>query len=163
MADRHLTAARLREVLRYDPETGLFEGIGPNTHKRRVGVNSCGYVRVYVDGKMHRAHRLAWLYMTGEWPQAIDHINGDGCDNRWSNLRSVGVKINNENRRTARVNNTTGLMGVIRRPNGKFAAAIKAQLGGQRLSIYLGSWETAETAHAVYLDAKRRLHDGCTI
>lgn len=163
MAESDLTAERLRQVLHYDPETGLFKSIGPNTHKRRVGVNECGYIRVWIDGKMRRAHRLAWLYMTGEWPLAIDHINGDGCDNRWANLRSVSVKVNNENVRDARRNNVSGMLGVSTTANGKFSASIKTRLGGQWMSIYLGTWDDAEVAHAVYLDAKRRLHDGCTI
>lgn len=163
MADSDLTAARVREILHYNPETGEFTTVGAKTHRRRVGFNSCGYQRLWIQGKNYRAHRIAWLYMTGNWPSVIDHINGDGCDNRWVNLRDVSVAVNNQNVHGARHDSNSGLLGVSKSRSGKFTAVIKATLAGRVVQLYLGAYEAAEDAAAVYLDAKRRLHEGCTI
>ena len=167
MAIEHLTAESVRDLVSYDPETGLFTSLvgGGRFHRNRVtgAKTKCGYVRVYVAGRYFKAHRLAWFYMTGQWPSAIDHINGNGCDNRWGNLREVSVAINNENLRGARVDSRTGLLGVSINRAGRFTATIGTTLDGTHVQLYLGAYETAEKAHAVYLDAKRRLHAGCTI
>lgn len=167
MATMNLTAASVRQLVSYDPETGIFTSLvgGGRFHRgRQTGsANKCGYVRVYVAGRYYKAHRLAWFYMTGEWPAAIDHINGDGCDNRWANLRNVSVAVNNENLRGARADSIIGLLGVSRSRSGKFTATIGTTLDGTHVQLSLGTYETAEKAHAVYLDAKRRLHAGCTI
>ncbi len=168
MATANLTLGRLRELLSYDPKTGVFVSLTRRKtweSGRVTGAkeNRTGYGRVIVDGTYYRAHRLAWFYVHGEWPHAIDHINGNRYDNRLCNLRSVSVKTNNENLRVAKETNQSGFLGVRAKSNGKFAADIKATLGGKRLMLYLGSYATAEEAHAVYVDAKRRLHDGCSI
>jgi|SRR5262249_13953776 len=88
-----VTAERLREVLSYDPETGTFTWRVSGGGRRTSGVAGHhdrawkGYVCIAVDGRKYRAQRLAFLYMTGDWPPAqIDHINGDTSDNRWANL-----------------------------------------------------------------------------
>ncbi len=168
MATSDLTAARLRELLSYDPDTGVFTS-RTKRHKwpagRVVGAKEkTGYARLPVDGVYYRAHRLAWLYVYGAWPSLpIDHINGDRYDNRIGNLRQISVTENNENLRSAKHTNHSGLLGVSARPGGKFAATIKCVLGGQRLQLYLGAYTDAATAHAVYVDAKRKLHGGCTI
>ena len=96
MAEASLTAARLRELLHYNPDDGLFRWrvAGP---KRVVGAPAgsrqrIGYIVIRVDGRLHYAHRLAWLHTTGAWPAAsIDHIDGDKGNNRWVNLRLVIV------------------------------------------------------------------------
>ena len=88
-----LTAARLRELLQYDPETGVFTRLVKTSNGIKVGdvagtADARGYILIRVDGWLHLAHRLAWLHMTCEWPKGmIDHINGVRDDNRWSNLR----------------------------------------------------------------------------
>lgn len=97
--------------------------------------------------------------MTGEWPIGdIDHINGIRHDNRWSNLRVVSAQVNQQNRRRANANGRAGLLGVNPYKN-KFRAYIK--IDGR--TKYLGSYETADRAHAEYVAAKRQFHEGCTL
>lgn len=159
MAKADLSAERLRELLNYDPETGRFSRNG-----RIIGfvVPPKNYMRVHVDGRQWLAHRLAWLYMHGEWPDGqVDHINGDKLDNRMSNLRCVTSAQNMQNIHAAKsYNRTSGLLGVCKPArSSKYVAQIS--VGG--VSRSLGNFETAEEAHAVYIEAKRRLHEGCTI
>ena len=107
------------------------------------------------------AHRMAWLYMTGELPTAdIDHINGIRNDNRFSNLRNVSRTVNLQNRRNAGANNkSTRIIGAYPSYANKFTSRIRVHGKDQ----YLGTFDTAQQAHAAYLSAKRRLHEGCTI
>jgi len=163
MAECHLSAARVRELVRYVPETGEFFSISARSHRRKVGKANCGYQRLYLDGRNYRAHRIAWLYMTGDWPPVIDHINGNGCDNRWENLRLATVQLNNQNLHGARSNSLVGRLGVSMNKGGRYTAIIGAHLAGRKVQIYLGAYDTADEAAAVYLDAKRKLHAGCTI
>jgi len=119
-----------------------------------------GYLVTSVDQKLYKCHRLAWLYMTGEWPQGqIDHINGIRSDNRFENLRDVAKQINLENQRKAqRRNKSTGVLGTFK--NGaKFAARITHN----HTKNYLGTFNTIEEASAAYVAAKRMFHSGCTI
>jgi hypothetical protein len=112
-----------------------------------------------VLGRSYRSHRLAWLYITGDWPRAVDHINGNRCDNRWENLREVDNKTNTENARHARSSNRScGVLGVTKRGK-RFIAQIKSD-GVHR---YLGSFHDAASAHLAYVAAKRELHEGCTL
>src|SRR5690606_34614864 len=98
-----LTQQRLKELLYYDPETGIFTRlVGRSGPRARAGDvagsdNGKGYIRIYVDGRPYKAHRLAWFYMHGEWPEEIDHRNGERADNRLSNLRPVTRQQNNLN------------------------------------------------------------------
>jgi len=162
---KNMTAEVAREILNYEPETGLFRwrvdrGNGHRANDLAGRMNSNGYWVVGFKQYPLLAHRLAWLYMTGEWPHFnVDHINGDRCDNRWANLRDGSGSINAQNvRRAQRNNNSSGLLGVTQR-QGRWEAQIKSQ-GAKR---YLGSFGSPEDAHAAYVDAKRRLHAGCTI
>lgn len=163
MAAGHITAARLRELLTYDPETGAFTNRVKRSRKvvpgEPAGGLRCGYVAIRLDGRLYQAHRLAWLYMTGAWPAAdVDHINGDRADNRWVNLRDVPHQANMQNQRRPRSDNKTGFLGV-HRIGDRFGAQIK----GPRGWLGLGYFATPEEAHAAYLKAKRELHEGCTI
>jgi hypothetical protein len=102
-----LTAEALRAVVSYDPETGKFRrlprsGLAGNVAGQEpyMAVLKDGHLRFKVHSASYLAHRLAWLYMTGEWPQGtIDHVNRDPQDNRWTNLRDVSRGENNRNRR----------------------------------------------------------------
>jgi hypothetical protein len=111
-------AERVRQVLDYQPDTGVFTWKVRLTNVSRVGsiagcTNPKGYVNISLDGKTISAARLAWLYVTGEDPGSmeIDHINRVRSDNRFINLRLATRKQNNENIGVPR-NNTTGTRGV---------------------------------------------------
>lgn len=145
-----LTADKARERLDYDPETGIFLWKWRDSVKRQLNTragkiagcaNRDGYLLIMVDGVPHRAHRLAWLIVTGEWPvDQIDHVNGDPADNRVANLRAVNHAENMRNQAMPR-NNTSGVVGVARhKATGKWVAYIYAN--GSRLC--LGSF-TAKT------------------
>jgi hypothetical protein len=160
MAKADLTAARLRELFHYDPETGQFTRLGGAPGG--TGSNSNGYLAMYVAGRRYRLHRLAWLYVTGNWPtQLIDHKNGNRSDNRFANLRDVSQSINRENQHAVRSNNlSAGITGVSWcEYHKKYKAHIRV---GGRLQ-HLKYCASAEEARAVYLEAKRRLHPGCTV
>lgn len=97
-----LTQARLRQVLHYNESTGVFTWavtVGPRAQIGSVaGHDDLRYRVIRVDGTKHMAHVLAWLYVTGRFPSdEIDHFNGDGFDNRFSNLREATRKQNMEN------------------------------------------------------------------
>ena len=121
-----LTAERLWEVATYDPVTGHF------TWLPRLGADRCtkswnkrwagrragylhkpsGYWLITIDSKLYKAHRLAHLYMTGEWPaKTIDHRQGRRADNRWNELRPATIAENSANTGLAR-SNTSGCKGV---------------------------------------------------
>jgi HNH endonuclease/AP2 domain len=168
MSKPNLTAERLRELLHYEPSTGVFTRrvktggrYGADVGSVAGTLNDSGYLLISVQSKQYRAHRLAVLYITGGWPaQEVDHRNGDRLDNRWSNLREVSTQVNSQNRRRAQSNSKTGLLGASWCARDKrFTARIK--VGDKYQS--LGRFDTAEKAHAAYVNAKRRLHSGCTI
>lgn len=165
MAKNDLTAARVRELLNYNSETGALTwafNVGPTARAGGVAgsIEKKGYRSIGVDGSYYKAHRLVWLHVTGEWPTGqIDHKDGDKDNNRFENLRDVSPSVNQQNMRHATVRNKScGLLGVT--PNNKkWKAGI--HIGG--IKRHLGTFGTAEEAHAAYLDAKRKHHEGCTI
>lgn len=161
-----LTQNRLKELFKYDPETGIFIRIKKSAVNSTVGETpgcaSRGYVRMMVDGVRYQAHRLAWLYVYGEFPpRFVDHINGNRADNRIANLRDVDKSMNTQNQRGARKDNlSTGLLGAsFHKVTGKYAAQIS--INGKKIS--LGLFDTPEQAHAEYVRAKREIHTGNTL
>jgi hypothetical protein len=122
-----LTVDRLRELLAYDPETGVFvwrvsRGRMP-AGARAGSVAGHGYVHVMIDGRLYKAHRLAHFHMTGSWPaDEIDHEDRQRANNVWGNLRPATHKQNRENE-SPRKNNTSGFRGVAFRC-GKWQAKI---------------------------------------
>ena len=138
MINAILTKEKVRELFNYDPESGLL------TRRIRTGMNTkigkeAGHLNKkhkyrYVEYmyKAYLVHRVIWLWWYGEWPKdEIDHINGDGVDNRIENLRGVTHVENGKNQKF-RSHNTSGVMGV-RRHGGKWQACINAN--GRRLSL----------------------------
>lgn len=151
-----LTTARLKESLSYDPETGSFTWLIQKARRTKIGSVAGtiwdGYIRIEIDNRSYRAHRLAWLYMTGVWPdEEIDHKNTNRSDNRWSNLRAATHSQNQGNARRRR-DNSTGFKSV-QKIRGKFRAVISR---GPR--IHLGYFDTAEKAHAAYCAAAVKLY-----
>ena len=164
-----ITQESLKEVLNYNPQTGLFSWSKPRRGVKRGAtpgwLNESGYVIIGLDGRSgrsYRAHRLAWLWMTGDWPiNQIDHINGVRNDNRWGNLRSASREINCQNLREAKSHNlSTGFLGVSPTKN---KHRFQAKIGVDGRMIYVGTFDTPELAHVAYVEAKRVLHPGCTI
>jgi len=163
-----LTQEVLSILLRYDPETGVFTRRIATGSRSPVGVivgcvnEANGYVVVGILGELQYAHRLAWLYVYGEWPsQQIDHINGVRDDNRIANLRDVSNALNCQNKREALSSNkSSGLLGVSWCAQmGAYAAYI--HLDGKKKTI--GYFSDKFVAHAAYVKEKRLLHPACTI
>lgn len=116
-----LTADEARRLLSYDKNTGELRRLVRTSSRMKVGDvagdkfhnGQRSYWRVRVKNSRFVAHRVIWLIVTGEWPEnEIDHINGDGTDNRWDNLRSVTHSENCRNRRM-RSDNKSGQTGVF--------------------------------------------------
>lgn len=121
-----------------------------------------GYITIGIDGRHYFAHRLAWFYEHGRWPEHhIDHINGVKADNRIANLRDVAAGVNLQNRRTpSSANKSSRLLGVsFCRRTGRWRSCIRVD--GRQKS--LGYFDTEDAAHARYVEVKRQLHPGCTI
>ena len=169
MAERILSAEQLREILHYDKETGVFTWRVNRGGRFGVAGQTAGCIgkngrrRILTAGKANLAHRLAWLYVYGQWPtNHIDHINGNPDDNRIVNLRDVPRSTNLQNQRKAQVSNKScGMLGVSK--NGPPRNPWRAQIRFNGTTKYLGIFPTPELAHAAYIEAKRRLHPGCTI
>jgi len=155
-----LTQDRLKEVLHYDPETGVFTRLVSTNNRVKVGavagtIHHTGYCRIKIDGKDYLAHRLAFLYMTGEFPKdQADHIDGNPANNRWSNLRECTHAENQQNR-ASKPGSTSKHVGINRyKKTQKWRAAIK--INGK--PIHLGYFETEEAAYQAYCKAKAEHH-----
>jgi len=152
-----LTQEALKSVLHYSPETGLFTYLVD--HKRHKagdianGKTDAGYIQVSVFAKKYYAHRLAFFYMTGAFPDAlVDHINRVTADNRWSNLRPATPAQNTFNSRL-RKDNTSGYRGVCKSGN-EFSAYVTFE----RKRHYLGNYSTAKEAGDVAAAARLKFY-----
>ena len=159
-----LTQQRLKEVVEYNPKTGLFLWKPRPTSPmfRHTGkIAGCkdhnGYISLKIDGVMYLAHRLAWLYETGAWPEdEIDHKDTTPDNNSWTNLRPADRGFNMQNRQNASYNKKSGLpLGVY-----KSGSAFDAKIVVNTKLQYIGRRKTVEEAQQLYIDAKRRLHPG---
>lgn len=155
-----LTQERLKTLLHYDPDTGVFTYACARP-KVRVGAEAGhthaghGYRQIKIDGKLYLAHRLAWLYVYGEWPtELLDHVNRNRVDNRLCNLRSSDKYLNRQNTGTP-VNSTSGAKGVTwNRTLEKWHARIS--LKGRR--YHVGWFYDKESAIAARQRAETELH-----
>lgn len=156
-----ISAARVRELLHYDPETGLLTNRITRSARAQAGQpagswNSDGYLDLRIDGFREFGHRIIWLYVTGDLPEGeIDHDDGDTSNNRWKNLRDVSHQMNMQNV-SPPGSQTSGLAGAYRVGN-RYKALIR--IDGK--SVHLGYFDTAESAHEAYKRAKLAYHPGC--
>lgn len=153
-----ITQEELKELLNYNPETGIF------TYKKKRAkctpgkiagtyhVN--GYTHIQLNRKIYKAHRLAWLYVYGYFPQFIDHINCDRGDNRLCNLREVNIYQNNHNSKINK-NNTSGIKGITWH---KKAQKWCAQIDANGKHIYLGIFDDIDLAKLVIEEARKKYH-----
>lgn len=149
-----LTLEALRERLHYNPETGIFTWLSSPSKKAITLIGKPAgtsrrdeYVVIGIDGRDYRAHRLAWLYVYGEWPAGrIDHINLNRSDNRMANLRLCTHSQNLANTR-ARRTNSSGYKGVYFHTGAKrWQAKIKVNYRTK----HLGFFDTREEAAEAY-------------
>lgn len=162
-----LTADELRRVLDYDLASGVFrwrECRGTRAAKGATAgsLMTIGYIEIRIFKRLYLAHRLAWLWVTGEWPnEQVDHINNVRNDNSWANLRAASNAQNNANT-PRRKSNSTGFKGVyFSKSARKYAASITVNYK----SYHLGLYATPQEAHAAYILAAKEhfgdfAHDG---
>ena len=153
-----LTAERLREVLDYDRGTGVFTWRIYRSSNARAGdvagTSDNGYVKIWIDGRQYRAHRLAWLHVTGNWPEhEIDHENRIKSDTTIKNHRPATRKQNQENLNPIRAN-TSGHRGVCWN---KKERKWHAQIGHERAHLHLGWFANIQDAIAARQRAERTL------
>lgn len=149
-----LTAERLREILSYDPETGVFTWLVTLSNRGLAGAVAKavrgGYRTVRINSILYLQHRLAWLYVHGRWPiEEIDHANGDKSDNRLCNLR--------EATRSQNMFNKPRLKRAKSKYRGVYFHAQSNQWMARIGKRYLGRRPTEEGAHALYLEEMRKI------
>jgi hypothetical protein len=147
-----LTQQRLKELVHYDPDTGVFTWLVDRSDKVKAGDVaggsnlSHGYRRLCIDYKIYQQHRLAFLYMEGKFPdRLVDHINGIRSDNRWCNLRHADGFGNAQNS-AIRSDNTSGHPGIWKPKNkNKWVVQVRNKHVG-----YCGSFEEAKKMYQQY-------------
>lgn len=160
-----LTAWYVRSILDYDPNTGVFRwkrrsDVGEWWNRRYEGAiagrtTEGHYVGIAIHKRFYQAHRLAHLYMTGEWPDVgVDHRRGNKRDNRWDEIRPASKSENGSNAKR-RSDNTSGHKGVAwYARKGKWMVRINIQ----KKPVFLGYFADFEQACAAYKEAATRLH-----
>lgn len=168
--NRHIPIEELRTLLTYDPETGVLtwrararewfatKRAYSTWNARYAGRaaltadNGIGYRVGSIANTQYLAHRVAWALHHGEWPNVIDHVNGDTKDNRICNLRNTDNRGNSRNLRVS-VRNTSGIMGISRHQNGKWVAQLKAPGRGQYLGIFKNKSDAVSVREAALREA----------
>jgi|TARA_R110000803_G_scaffold17700_3_gene47644 hypothetical protein len=139
----------IKKYLRYDAETGkIFWKLNKGSNGKagnEAGGQNCGYLRIKLNRKYYKTHRIAWLLTYGSWPKdQIDHINGNGLDNRLENLRAVSPNENSRNQKLHK-NNTSGTVGVY---FNKIAQNYQASIKINGKKKHLGCFKNKEEAVA---------------
>ncbi len=149
-----LDHAAVTSLLDYEPDTGLLRW-KVRSPRAKIGaiagtMTSDGYIAVTIKGRKYPAHRLAWFYVHGTWPEhLLDHINGSPCDNRLDNLRPATYSENQANRKRNR-NNRSGFTGVFFVPT---KHRWVASIGGWKNRTRLGYFTTPHKAAQAYAQA----------
>lgn len=147
----------VKQCFDYNPDSGVLtrictlETAGAKAKGRRLHIGHGGkeYYKHGVFNLNVYEHRIIWIWMTGEQPDTIDHIDGNGLNNKWSNLRSVKFSDNGKNQKK-HVTNTSGYAGVsYRKDSGKW----RARLMVDEKSISFGAFLTPEAANDARLQA----------
>lgn len=151
-----LTPKRLRELLHYDHINGIFTWTSRTSNRVKVGniagnLAPSGYIQIMIDGRNYTAHRLAFLYMIGEWPEQVDHKDMNRSNNAWDNLRPTDDTLNLANRRVRSDQKSSLPKGVYRNGNG-YCARIQVA----RRKVYLGQFASPEAAATAYREAAER-------
>lgn len=153
-----ISAERLRQLVSYDKDTGVFRLLVDRAKYKRGHVLGCihhsGYRHIELDGRKYIASNLAWLYVTGKWPDVIDHKNRCRADDRWANLR---LATNGLNRANSIPTSNTGTKGVWKRK--RYATGrdrFVAQITVNRKVIHLGHFDTLAEASAAYAVAAEK-------
>lgn len=155
-----LSPEEVRELFQYEPKTGKLTWEKMLSMRAMPGktagcLDDQGRIKIGIRNKEYFAHRIIWVWMTGEWPEyEIDHRDEVKSNNRWKNLRKATPSQNHRNRGPQK-NNTSGYKGVT------YVAKRKKWIAGIKLNGYrhnLGSFNSAESAYAAYCEAAVRLH-----
>lgn len=152
-----MTQELLHQMLKYNKDTGIFNWkISPSRIVKKDSqagnIRKDGYIQIKIKGKMYLAHRLAWIYEYGIFPEDyIDHINHDRADNRIQNIREVSRFDNNRNQ-SIRSDNTSGVTGVyFDKSQNKWRASINGKYG----KVYLGIFSSKDEAIVAILVARK--------
>lgn len=154
-----ITQTELKKILNYDPKTGVFTwSKNAKRNKGKIAGTTLrdSYIRIKITEVQYMAHRLAWLYMTGNWPKnLIDHINLDRSDNKFANLREANHMQNSHNRLGKKKRGKVKYKGVYEHVKyNKYVAEIMHK--GTRM--YLGIFDTQEKARDAYVEASQKYH-----
>ena len=154
-----ITQEELKRLFSYDPETGDFTRLVRTCNSVKVGdiplsLSETGYRIVRINNKLYKQHRLVFLYMEGDIPSFVDHINGDKLDNRWSNLRPATIMSNacNVGKKSS---NTSGYKGVYwDKRRQKWCSKINVESRNK----HIGYFTTKEEAYRAYCKAAHKYH-----
>lgn len=156
---KELTQEYLKSRLKYNQSNGIFSWINDQSNRKTKGIagglDSLGYRRIKIDGKLYLAHRLAFLYVNGFFPSdCADHVNGERDDNSWENLRACTLAQNQRNRKIAK-NNTSGFKGVSwMKDRDKWRGDIK-KFGK---NVHVGIFKSLEEAKKAVIKKREELH-----
>ncbi|EOW6163946.1 TPA: HNH endonuclease [Klebsiella pneumoniae] len=154
-----INSNELRALLTYDKDTGVFRR-NTSSGGQEIGsiagtISKHGYIRIRIKNKAYFAHRLAWLYEYGVWPEnEIDHINGEKSDNRLINLREASRSGNNHNKKHQK-NSASGVKGVSWSKKDK---RWHARCRANKQTVYFGSFMDLEEAMLAVIKAREKYH-----
>lgn len=156
-----ITQKRLKEVISYNPVSGLFTWVNSTSNRTKIKTNAGCFIKktnrfcIGIDGKHYLSHRLAWLYVYGYMPKVIDHIDGNSLNNEIVNLRECTQAQNTWNSKI-NIKNTSGVKGVsFDKLRNKWTARVMCN---GKLSV-LGRFDNLESA-TIAVNAKRgELHE----